>query len=61
MHGLALVATVLLGGLLAAVLVRLAPGFDVDEQQLDSHLNAESLASLRAERTPRSTSETLEL
>src|ERR1700730_18528588 len=49
-HGLVLVATVLLGGLLAAVLVRLAPGFDVDEQQLDSHLNAESLASLRAAR-----------
>lgn len=50
MHGVALVATVLLGGLLSAVLVRLAPGFDVDEQQLDSHLNAESIQALRAER-----------
>ena len=38
-HGLAIVATVLLGGLLSATLVRLAPGFDVDEAQLDPHLN----------------------
>ncbi len=30
-HGLAIVATVLLGGLLSAALVRLAPGFDADE------------------------------
>lgn len=45
-HGLALVATVLLGGFLAAVLVRLAPGFDVDEQQLDPRLNAESIHAL---------------
>jgi peptide/nickel transport system permease protein len=50
MHGLAIAATVLLGGLLSAVLVRLAPGFDVDEQQLDSHLNAESLQALHAAR-----------
>ena len=50
MHGVALVATVLLGGLLSAILVRLAPGFDVDEQQLDSHLNADSIRALRAER-----------
>jgi peptide/nickel transport system permease protein len=49
-HCLALVATVLLGGLLAAVLVRLAPGFDVDEQQLDPHLNAESVQALRSAR-----------
>jgi peptide/nickel transport system permease protein len=50
LHGLAIVATVLLGGLLSAVLVRLAPGFDVDEQQLDSHLNADSLQALRTAR-----------
>jgi hypothetical protein len=31
-HALALVATVLLGGLLSATLVRLAPGFDADER-----------------------------
>jgi peptide/nickel transport system permease protein len=49
-HALALVATVLLGGFLAAVLVRLAPGFDVDEQQLDPRLNAESVQALREAR-----------
>jgi peptide/nickel transport system permease protein len=46
-HGLALVATVLLGGLLSATLVRLAPGFDVDERELDPHLNTESVQALR--------------
>jgi peptide/nickel transport system permease protein len=46
-HGLALVATVLLGGLLSATLVRLAPGFDVDERELDPHLNAQSVQALR--------------
>jgi peptide/nickel transport system permease protein len=50
MHGLAIAGTVLLGGLLSAVLMRWAPGFDVDEQQIDSHLNAESLQALRAAR-----------
>ena len=40
-HGIALVATVLLGGLLSATMVRLAPGFDADEQQLDPRLNSE--------------------
>lgn len=49
-HGIALVATVLLGGLLSATLVRLAPGFDVDEQQLDPRLNAESVRVLRETR-----------
>jgi peptide/nickel transport system permease protein len=49
-HGLALVATILLGGLLSAVLVRLAPGFDSDEQQLDPHLNAASVQALRQAR-----------
>jgi peptide/nickel transport system permease protein len=39
-----------LGGLLAATLVRLAPGFEVDEQQLDPHLNSESVQALRAAR-----------
>ncbi len=45
-HGLALVATVLLGGLFSATLVRLAPGFDVDERELDPHLNAQSVQAL---------------
>src|SRR5580658_7321788 len=47
-HLLGLAATVLLGGLLSATLVRLAPGFDVDEQELDPHLSAESVQALRA-------------
>jgi peptide/nickel transport system permease protein len=49
-HGVAIVAIVLLGGLLSAALVRLAPGFDVDEEQLDPHLNAESVRALRETR-----------
>ncbi len=46
-----MLATVLLGGLLAATLVRLAPGFDADDRELDPHLSAESLQALRAEHT----------
>jgi len=46
-HASALVATVLLGGLLSATLVRLAPGFDADERELDPHLSAESVQALR--------------
>lgn len=49
-HGFAIVATVLLGGLLSATLVRLAPGFDVDEAQLDPHLNSQSVQALRRAR-----------
>jgi peptide/nickel transport system permease protein len=45
-HGLALLATVLLGGLFSATLVRLAPGFDADERELDPHLNAQSVQAL---------------
>src|SRR5271170_385230 len=45
-HALALLATVLVGGLLSATLVRLAPGFNVDERELDPHLNAQSLQAL---------------
>jgi len=40
----------LLGGLLSATLVRLAPGFDADERELDPHLNAESVQALRETR-----------
>ena len=46
-HTLSLLATVLLGGLLSATLVRLAPGFDADERELDPHLNAQSVQALR--------------
>ncbi|MGD1021504.1 MAG: ABC transporter permease [Candidatus Sulfotelmatobacter sp.] len=49
-HALALVATILLGGFLSATLVRLAPGFDAEEQELDPHLSAESVQALRATR-----------
>lgn len=43
--------TVLLGGLLGATLVRLGPGFNVDERELDARLSAESQQVIRAERT----------
>jgi peptide/nickel transport system permease protein len=49
-HGLTVIATVLLGGFLSAALVRLAPGFDTDEQQLDPHLNSKSIRALRESR-----------
>jgi peptide/nickel transport system permease protein len=49
-HALALVATMLLGGLLSATLVRLAPGFGVDERELDPHLSVESVQALRTAR-----------
>ena len=49
-HFLAVSITILLGGLLGATLVRLAPGFGVDEQELDARLNAESLRALRESR-----------
>ena len=46
-----IVLTVLLGGLLGATLVRLGPGFDVDERELDARLSAQSQQAIRAERT----------
>jgi peptide/nickel transport system permease protein len=46
-HVLALLATVLLGGFLSAMLVRFAPGFNTDERELDPHLNAQSLQAVR--------------
>src|SRR5580693_1506943 len=44
-----LLATALLGGFLAAALVRHSPGFEADERDLDARLSAESRASIRAE------------
>ncbi|HEV2690933.1 MAG TPA: ABC transporter permease [Bryobacteraceae bacterium] len=41
--------TALLGGLLGATLVRLGPGFGVDERALDSRLSVESQQAIRAE------------
>ena len=42
--------TVLLGGFLGATLVRFAPGFGVDEEELDSRLSAQSIQALRETR-----------
>jgi peptide/nickel transport system permease protein len=50
-HLAAILALVLLGGLLSATLVRLAPGFDSDERELDPNLSAESVRALRQSRT----------
>ena len=49
-HVSTILATVLLGGLLAVTLGRLAPGSDVDEEQLDPHLSTESVQALRQSR-----------
>src|SRR6266404_8994715 len=46
----AIAALVVLGGLLSATLVRLAPGFDADERELDPGLSAESVRALRQSR-----------
>lgn len=43
-------ALVVLGGLLSATLVRMAPGFDTDERELDPGLSAESVQALRQSR-----------
>jgi len=45
-----ILVTLLIGGLFAATLVRYAPGFDSDEQQLDSRLSNESIQALRQAR-----------
>ncbi|MGA2148574.1 MAG: ABC transporter permease [Bryobacteraceae bacterium] len=45
----ALAGTVLLGGLLTAVLVRVSPGFLVDERELDPRLSEASRASIEQE------------
>jgi len=49
-HLLRIALTLLLGGLLAATLIRYAPGFDTDEQQMDSRLSSESIEALRQQR-----------
>jgi len=42
--------TVLIGGLLGATLIRLGPGFGIDERELDTRLTTESREAIRAER-----------
>jgi len=49
-HIIRIVVTLLVGGLFAATLIRYAPGFDVDEQQMDSRLSSQSVQALRAAR-----------
>jgi peptide/nickel transport system permease protein len=49
-HAARIVTVLLLGGFLGATLVRVAPGFGVDEQELDSRLNHESIQALRQSR-----------
>jgi peptide/nickel transport system permease protein len=49
-HVMSIAGIVLLGGLISATLVRMAPGFDTDERQLDPHLSAESVRALQQER-----------
>jgi peptide/nickel transport system permease protein len=49
-HVLRIALTLLIGGLLAATLIRYAPGFDTDEQQMDLRLTSESIQALRQQR-----------
>jgi len=49
-HLLTLLLTLLLGGLLGATLVRLAPGFGVDEQELNARLSDQSIQAVRQAR-----------
>jgi peptide/nickel transport system permease protein len=49
-HLLAILVTALVGLLITATMVRLAPGFDVDVRQLDPRLSHHSVEALRAER-----------
>jgi peptide/nickel transport system permease protein len=46
-HGARVALTVVLGGLMGATLVRFAPGFGVDEAELDSRLSPQSVQALR--------------
>jgi peptide/nickel transport system permease protein len=49
-HAVRFLVILMVGGFLAATLVRYAPGFDVDEQQMDSRLSNESVQALRSAR-----------
>lgn len=46
-HAGRIAITVVVGGLFGATLVRLAPGFGVDEAELDSRLSAQSIQAVR--------------
>jgi len=49
-HLLRIAITLLIGGLFAATLIRFAPGFDIDEQQMDARLSSETIQALRQQR-----------
>lgn len=49
-HLLVIAATALLGAFLTATMVRWAPGFEADAEQLDPRLSSESIAAKRLER-----------
>jgi peptide/nickel transport system permease protein len=49
-HASSIAALVVLGGLLSATFVRLAPGADSDDRELDPSLSAESVRALRQSR-----------
>lgn len=53
-HVLSIIVTAILGTFAAATMVRLAPGFDVDVQQLDSRLSHDSLEQLHSRRAENS-------
>ena len=46
----AVIITLLMGTLISGTLVRMAPGFDSDENKLDSRLSAETVAALNADK-----------
>jgi len=46
-HASTIVITVLLGGLLGATLLRFAPGFGVDERELDPRLSSDTIRALQ--------------
>jgi peptide/nickel transport system permease protein len=46
-HTATILITVLLGGLLGATLLRFAPGFGVEEQELDTRLSGDTIRALR--------------
>ena len=50
-HLFMLIVTVLVGGLLGATLVRFAPGFGVDERELDARFSDQSIDLLNRERS----------
>jgi len=45
------VVTILAGGFLCALLIRIAPGYGFDEREMDPRLRAESVRAIRAEQT----------